>query len=79
MSVSILAEIQLKSGRDDEFYEYIKWHQSESREEEGCQYFQANRDPDRSDVFVMFEVYDDHEAIQRHLCKVKIPLSTDVC
>jgi len=66
MSISIIAEFKLKVGRGDDFAEYIKWHQNESRKEVGCQYFQANRDPERSDVFLMYEIYDDHDAIQRH-------------
>ena len=66
MSISILAEFKLKQGREDDFARYIEWHQSESRKEPGCRFFQANRDPDRAEVFVMFEIYDDEDAIQRH-------------
>lgn len=66
MSIAIVAEFKVKSGRGDDFAKYIAWHQTQSRQEPGCQFFNANRDIDDSETFVMYEIYDDEAAIEAH-------------
>lgn len=66
MSIAIVAEFKIQSGRGDDFADYISWHQSESRKEPGCQLFSANRDPEAPLCFVMYEIYDDDAAISAH-------------
>jgi quinol monooxygenase YgiN len=37
-----------------------------SREEPGCHFYQAYRDPAEPRVFHIFEIYDDEEAVEAH-------------
>jgi quinol monooxygenase YgiN len=37
-----------------------------SREEPGCRFYQAYRDPAEPRVFHIFEIYDDEEAVEAH-------------
>lgn len=38
----------------------------ESRKEPGCQVYIVHQDPDQPNVFKIFEVYDDEDALQKH-------------
>ncbi len=66
MSYVVMAEFEIKPGREDDFAEYIKWHASESLKEPGCQLFKANRDAQDPRRFVMYEIYDDEPSIVAH-------------
>lgn len=37
-----------------------------SRQEPGCRYYQAYRDPGEPRVFRIFEIYDDQDAVAAH-------------
>lgn len=37
-----------------------------SRAEPGCRFYQAYRDPAEPRVFHIFEIYDDHAAVEAH-------------
>ena len=37
-----------------------------SREESGCRFYQAYRDPAEPRVFHLFEIYDDEAAVEAH-------------
>ena len=37
-----------------------------SREEPGCRFYQAYRDPSEPRVFHIFEIYDDEDAVAAH-------------
>jgi quinol monooxygenase YgiN len=55
-----------KPGSEDVVLQALKELTPPSREEPGCRFYQAYRDPEEPLVFRLFEIYDDEAAYQAH-------------
>jgi len=53
-------------GNEDVVLDALEKLTGPSREEPGCRFYQAYRDPAEASVFRLFEIYDDEAAYQAH-------------
>jgi quinol monooxygenase YgiN len=53
-------------GNEDVVLDALEKLTGPSREEPGCRFYQAYRDPAEPSVFRLFEIYDDEAAYQAH-------------
>lgn len=66
MAYVVAATWTAKPGSEDVVIQALKELTPPSREEPGCRFYQAYRDPKEPLVFRLFEIYDDEAAYQAH-------------
>ena len=66
MAYVVAATWTAKPGSEDVVIQALKELTPPSREEPGCRFYQAYRDPEEPLVFRLFEIYDDEAAYQAH-------------
>ena len=66
MAYVVAATWTAKPGSEDVVLQALKELTPPSREEPGCRFYQAYRDPEEPLVFRLFEIYDDEAAYQAH-------------
>ena len=66
MGYVVRATWTVQPGHEDEVLANVKALTPLSRNEPGCQFYQAYRDPEESSVIHLFEIYDDEAAYLAH-------------
>jgi quinol monooxygenase YgiN len=66
MAVVLKATWTAKDGSEDTVLDALTKLAPLSREEPGCRFYQAYRDPAEPRVFHLFEIYDDEAAVTAH-------------
>jgi quinol monooxygenase YgiN len=66
MSFAVAARWVARPGEEDEVLRCLQELAPPSRAEPGCRFYQANRDPEDTRVFFLYEIYDDRAAADAH-------------
>jgi quinol monooxygenase YgiN len=66
MAFAVAARWVAKEGEADDVLRCLTQLAPASRAEAGCRFYQATRDLDDSQVFFLFEIYDDRDAADAH-------------
>jgi quinol monooxygenase YgiN len=66
MAVVLKATWTANEGSEDVVLDALTRLSPLSRDEPGCRYYQAYRDPAEPRVFHIFEIYDDDDAVAAH-------------
>jgi quinol monooxygenase YgiN len=66
MAVVLSATWTAKEGSEEVVLDALTKLSPLSRQEPGCRYYQAYRDPAEPRVFRIFEIYDDQDAVAAH-------------
>jgi quinol monooxygenase YgiN len=66
MAVVLKATWTARPGSEDIVLDALTQLSPLSREEPGCRFYQAYRDPAEPRVFHIFEIYDDQDAVAAH-------------
>ena len=64
--IAIIVDVEVAPTRVDEFMEAMKTDTLGSRQEAGCLRFDLLQDPEKSNRFFFYEVYDDQAAVDFH-------------
>jgi quinol monooxygenase YgiN len=67
MALGISAKWIAHPGSEDKVLEILKVLGPQVRDEPGCRYYQAHRDPQDPCLFYLYQQYDDMDAFQAHL------------
>ncbi len=66
MAVVLKATWTAREGSEDDVLGALEQLAPLSRQEPGCRFYQAYRDPTEPRVFHIFEIYDDEDAVAAH-------------
>jgi len=66
MAVVLRATWIAKEGEEEVVLDALTKLSPASRQEPGCRFYQAYRDPAEPRVFHLFEIYDDDDAVAAH-------------
>lgn len=67
MSITLIATIDVQPDHVDEVLSALKAVMAPSRQDEGCEHYQLNRDPDSATIFYMVEQWASPEALDAHV------------
>ena len=66
MAFAVAARWVARAGEEEQVLRCIDALTQGSRAEDGCRFYQANRDLDDPKVFFLYEIYDDRAAADAH-------------
>jgi quinol monooxygenase YgiN len=66
MAFALTARWTAKAGEEEKVLAAIRQLVGPSRDEPGCRFYHATRDPQDPRVFLLFEIYDDEDAYKAH-------------
>jgi quinol monooxygenase YgiN len=72
--ISVVAQLQAESGREDEVRRTFTSLAGSSRKENGCLKYDVFQDKRHSDIFFTYEEWDSEESLQKHLAHNRVAL-----
>ena len=64
--ISLTVHLEVEPGRVEDFLDAMADNAAHARCEPGCRRFEVHRSLERAEVFVLWEVYDDLQALAAH-------------